>query len=167
MHGMPLGILMAEDPVRTKIPGFAWLKDYPHLAPEKLVFVGCRDLDQAERRIIKAKGIKCFTMSDVDKWGIGAVMEKVFDYLGSSPLHLSYDVDAVDASFAPSTGTVVRGGFTYREANFICEAVADTNRLCSMDLVEINASLGEIKPENETVQLGLSLLASALGQRIL
>ena len=170
MHGMPVGILMSDDSLRTRIPGFQWLKNGPRLRPEKLVYVGARDLDQAERRQIKQMGILCFTMSDVDRWGIGEVMARVFRHLGNSPIHLSYDIDAVDAEFAPHTGTVVRGGFTFREANYIAESVAETNRLCSMDMVEINPSLGEASKDgsvNDTVQLGLTLIASALGQRIL
>ena len=170
MHGMPVGILMADDVVRTRIPGFSWLKNGPRLRPEKIVYVGARDLDIPERRLIKQLGIKCFTMSDVDRWGIGAVMDRALKHLGNCPIHLSYDIDAVDAEFAPHTGTVVRGGFTYREANFIAECVAETNRLCSMDMVEINPTLGESSKDgsvNETVQLGLTLISSALGQRIL
>lgn len=171
MHGMPVGLLMLSVEERTKIPGFAWMNDdYPVLDPSRIVFVGARDLDQAERRIIKHKQIKCFTMTDVDRWGIGVVMDLAIKHLGAScPLHLSYDVDAVDAQFAPHTGTVVRGGFSYREANYITESIAETNRLCSMDLVEINPKLGPITSplENETVQLGLALIASAMGQRLL
>jgi arginase len=169
MHGMPVGILMADDALRTRIPGFGWLKNGPRLNPKKIVYVGARDLDMAERREIKAKGILCFTMSDVDRWGIGQIMERTFKHLGNCPIHLSYDVDAVDAEYAPHTGTVVRGGFTFREANFIAESVAETNRLCSMDLVEINPTLGDgnSEIENETVQLGLTIVSSAMGQRIL
>jgi arginase len=169
MHGMPLGILLSQNAERCAIPGFEWLADYPVLDPSRLVFVGVRDLDQAERRLIKQRNILCFTMTDVDRWGIGEVMARALKHLGPCPLHLSYDVDAVDAQFAPHTGTVVRGGFTYREANYIAESVSETNRLCSMDLVEINPNLGPIKTEeeNETVQLGLTLISSALGQRLL
>lgn len=169
MHGMPVGILMADDALRTRIPGFQWLKGGPQLRPEKIVYVGARDLDMAERREIKAKGILCYTMSDVDRWGIGEIMERVFRHLGNCPIHLSYDIDAVDAEYAPHTGTVVRGGFSFREANYIAESVAETNRLCSMDLVEINPTLGETKTDsvNETVGLGLTIVASAMGQRIL
>lgn len=170
MHGMPVGILMSDDALRCRIPGFQWLKNGPRLRPDKIVYVGARDLDQAERRFIKQMGILCFTMTDVDRWGIGEVMERAFKHLGNSPIHLSYDIDAVDADFAPHTGTVVRGGFTYREANYIAESVAETNRLCSMDLVEINPTLGEPSKDNsvnDTVQLGLTIIASAMGQRIL
>jgi arginase len=96
-------------------------------------------------------------------------MERALKHLGQVPIHLSYDIDAVDAEYAPHTGTVVRGGFTFREANYIAESVAETNRLCSMDMVEINPTLGTPKEgsDNETVQLGLTIIASALGQCIL
>jgi arginase len=171
MHGMPVGILMAEDAERARIPGFAWTQGGPRLRPDRIVYIGCRDLDAAERKIIRARNILCFTMFEVDKYGIGQVMERALKHLGPScPLHLSYDIDAVDPEHAPSTGTVVRGGFNFREAHYVAESIAETNRLCSMDLVEINPSLkpgGSSGSMDETIQLGLALALSALGQRIL
>lgn len=170
VHGMPVGMLMAPDEYRTQVPGFKWLRGMPRLAPEKLVYIGARDLDPAERREIRAKNIKCFTMHEVDRYGIGEVVRRAIDHLGpTTPLHLSYDIDAVDPDVAPATGTVVRGGFNFREAHYIAEAVAETDRLASMDMVEINPTL---KPNtagagDATVELGLALVASALGARIL
>jgi len=138
MHGMPVGILMADDSVRCKIPGFEWLRGGPRLRPSQIVYIGCRDLDLAERKQIRAQNIKCFTMFEVDKYGVGSVVEQALKHLGPTcPLHLSYDIDAVDPEHAPSTGTVVRGGFNFREAHYIAEAIAESTRLCSMDLVEI------------------------------
>jgi len=162
--------LMAEDSLRTKIPGFEWLKNGPRLRPDRIAYIGCRDLDAAERREMRAKKILCFTMFEIDKYGIGTCMQRALDFLGNRPLHLSYDIDAVDPEHAPSTGTIVRGGFNFREAHFIAEAIAETNRLCSMDLVEINPSLntgGSTGSMDETIQLGLALTLSAVGQRIL
>jgi len=166
MHGMPLGLLMGlVDP--TKIPGWEWFADVPKLKPEQLVFVGLRDLDSMERDVIIEKNIKAFTMFDVDRFGIGKVMDMATEHLKGRPLHLSYDIDAVDPELAPATGTVVRGGFNFREAHYISEAVACTGRLGSMDLVEVNPKLTEGPESEATAQLGMALIASAMGSRIL
>ena len=83
-------------------------------------------------------------MHEIDKYGIAEVMRQCFEYLGEeNPLHLSFDVDALDPTVAPSTGTPVRGGLTFREGHFICETVFETGRLVSMDMVEVNPELGE------------------------
>jgi arginase len=83
-------------------------------------------------------------MHAIDKLGIAKVMEETFDYLGREcPLHLSFDVDALDPTVAPATGTPVRGGLTFREGHFICEEVFETGRLVAMDVVEVNPELGE------------------------
>ena len=83
-------------------------------------------------------------MHDIDKHGIAEIMRRCFEYLGeSNPLHLSFDVDALDPTVAPATGTPVRGGLTFREGHFICESVFETGRLVSMDMVEVNPELGE------------------------
>jgi hypothetical protein len=83
-------------------------------------------------------------MREVDKYGIGKIMEMTLDYLGpNTPLHLSFDVDALDPTVAPATGTPVRGGLTFREGHFICEEIFATSRLVSLDMVEVNPELGE------------------------
>jgi arginase len=124
-------------------------------------------------------------MRDVDRHGIGRVVEMALaavDPHANSPLHLSLDIDAVDPHFAPGTGTMVRGGLTYREIHYICEEMALTKRLVGMDLVEVNPHLEpNHKPSaramhNEdpnaahvspTVQLGVELVLSALGKTIM
>eukprot|EP00055_Hartaetosiga_balthica_P010676 m.46330 g.46330 ORF g.46330 m.46330 type:complete len:358 (+) comp7263_c0_seq1:247-1320(+) len=173
MHGMPLGLLSDVFPEAHTLPGHSWLGKVPKLNLEKkLVYIGLRDVDMPERHTIAQKNIKAFTMYHVDKYGIGKVMEMAFDHLGNCPLHLSYDIDACDPVIAPSTGTAVRGGLSYREAHFIAEACAETEMLGSMDLVEVNPSLqGEealgISLGEQTVELGYAIAASALGNRIL
>lgn len=171
MHGMPLGLLLGlMDP--ASLPGFEWFKDVPVLKPEQLCFVGLRDLDEAERKIIRELNITAFTMQHVDRYGIGQVMEFATESMRMPdvqlrPLHLSYDIDAVDPELAPSTGTIVRGGLNYREAHYVAEAVSNTGMLGSMDLVEVNPKLCP-GPESEmTAQLGMALIASAMGSRIL
>ncbi|EGD74710.1 arginase [Salpingoeca rosetta] len=171
MHGMPLGLVAGLCDCKT-IPGHAWLADVPKLDLNNLVYVGLRDLDIAERALIRSHNIKAFTMYHVDKYGIGKVMEMALDHLDKRPIHLSYDIDACDPVIAPSTGTAVRGGLSYREAHFVAEAAAETGSLVSMDLVEVNPLLkGEeafgISLGEETVELGMAIATSALGNRIL
>jgi arginase len=161
------------EPAVPDIPGFKWLDDTPPLQPQDLVYVGLRDVDPAERRLLKQLGVRAYTIKDVDKYGIGKVMEMALDHVASRerPLHLSYDVDAVDPEWAPSTGTVVGGGLNYREAHYVAEAMCDTGLLQSMDLVEINPSITSAENGAEsvkkTVEFGRSLVASALGKTIL
>mmetsp|Transcript_15197 Transcript_15197/g.26853 ORF Transcript_15197/g.26853 Transcript_15197/m.26853 type:complete len:390 (-) Transcript_15197:2542-3711(-) len=171
MHGMPVGMLLGlSDP--AKLPGFEWLKDVPTLKPEQIVYVGLRDIDNGERAAIRELGIKTFTMADVDRYGIGNVMKYSVEHLRMEngeprPLHLSFDVDAVDPEFVKATGTIVRGGLTFREAHFAAEACGETGNLASMDLVEVNPSLADPQEADETAQLGMALIASAMGARIL
>ncbi len=107
-------------------------------------------------------------MYDIDKLGIGKVMEQVEDYLkNKSNIHLSYDIDALDPFFAPSTGTTVRGGLTFREGNFICESLAESGKLTSMEIVEVNPSLHSDVDAKDTIDMAITLIGSAMGNRIL
>ncbi|TDH73669.1 uncharacterized protein CCR75_008438 [Bremia lactucae] len=170
MHGMPVAFLMDGMIDSSKVPGFEWLVNGPTMKPEQLVYVGLRDIDMFERRVMREKGIKAFTMQDVDRFGIGKTMEMALDHLCSKkqrPLHMSYDIDAVDPLVAPSTGTRVRGGLTWREAHYVAEAVAETNLLVGLDMVEVNPSLAPGDGARITVDMALLLISSALGNRIL
>jgi arginase len=156
LHGMPLSFLLG---LGTKIPEFSWIK--AALKPERLVYIGLRDLDPGERQILKENKIKAFSMHHVDKYGIGRVVDMALDYVNPArdrPIHLSFDVDALDPSVAPSTGTPVRirfffvpgrdsviahlhltykvrGGLTFREGHYICEAIHETGLLVGLDLM--------------------------------
>jgi arginase len=166
MHGMPLGLLMGLcDP--ASIPGFEWMQEVPQLKPEQLSYIGLRDVDKGEAKAIRDLGIQAFTMHDIDRYGIGGVVNQVLKNQGDRPLHLSYDIDAVDPIEAPSTGTVVRGGLTFREAHFVAEAISDTGNLKSMDIVEVNPQLEPGEGANMTADMGLQLTLSAMGTRIL
>eukprot|EP00461_Guttulinopsis_vulgaris_P001950 UN01951 len=172
IHGMPVAFLM-KHPHVANIAMFEWLKEYPTLDPRRIVYIGLRDVDAGEKRILRQSGIKAFTMQDVDKFGIGQVMAKAIEHLTNDrrldiPIHLSLDIDGVDPLFAPATGTRVFGGLSYREAYYICEALAETGLLASMDLVEVNPSLGETPEASErTVKIANGLIAAALGNRII
>ncbi|CAI5742269.1 unnamed protein product [Hyaloperonospora brassicae] len=170
MHGMPVSFLMEGMVDTSKLPGFEWIVDVPKMKPDQLVYIGLRDIDDFERGVLREKKIRAFTMQDVDRYGIGKVMEMALDHLSSKkhrPIHVSYDIDAVDPLIAPSTGTRVRGGLTWREANYVAEAVAETNQMVGLDMVEVNASLAPGDGAQITVDMALMLIASAMGNRIL
>lgn len=170
IHGMPVAFLTglaSED--RHDI--FGWLNEdfgeKPALSVAKLVYIGLRDVDRGEKRILRENGIKAFSMHDVDRHGIGKVVEMALAHIGSdTPIHLSFDVDALDPQWAPSTGTPVRGGLTLREGDYIAECVHETGQLVAMDLVEVNPSL-EVAGASETVRAGVSLVRCALGDTLL
>lgn len=116
IHGMPLSFLLGLGP---KFPEFGWVK--PTLTSSRLVYIGLRDVDPGEKRLLKENNIKAFSMHEVDKYGIGKVVEMALDHVNPQrnlPIHLSFDVDALDPSVAPSTGTPV--GFPgLNSVNFI------------------------------------------------
>jgi arginase len=163
LHGMPLAALVGY--VKTGLPHFEWLERGPHLDPKRVALLGVRSLDTGEKRLLREAGISVFTMKDIDRYGIGRIMEQVLEVVGSEgrPIHVSFDIDSMDPQEAPGTGTRVRGGLTYREAHYILESLADTKQLGSMDLVEINPVLDL---GNQTSVLGVELVASALGKGI-
>lgn len=136
-----------------------------------MVYVGLRDMDDNEKRLLPKLGIKGFTMQDIDRHGIGKVMEMALDHIAGRnerPLHLSFDIDATDPSIAPSTGTAVQGGLNFRESHYVCESIAETGLLSSMDMVEVNPQLGRTPEDAEkTLQEALGLIGSALGRTIM
>lgn len=169
LHGCPLSFVVgAAEPIKTADSDdeFGWVPkclDYSRLA-----YIGLRDVDAFEKKILRENNVAAFSMHHVDKFGIAAVVEKALhavDPEGKRPIHMSFDVDAVDPFFAPATGTPVRGGLTWREACYLCEAVAETGRLVGLDLVECNPLLSD-DPQS-TIDLGLSLVKSALGDSLL
>jgi arginase len=173
MHGMPLGMLMEGVCPKESVPGFEWLQETytTRLSPKNLVYVGLRDVDPAERDLIHSLGIAAFTMHDIDRYGIGTVMEMALEHLLASnpnrPLHLSYDIDAVDPILAPATGTAVRGGLTFREAHFVAEAVARSGNLASAEIVELNPTLSNDVGAADTIELGLQIITSLMGKSII
>lgn len=128
-------------------------------------------MDPEERIAIKKLGIAAFTMTDIDRYGIGTVMDMAIGHLlkddPTRPLHLSYDIDAIDPGIAPATGTTVRGGLTFREAHFVAEAVVETSLLASADIVELNPHLSDFNGAVETTEIGLQIIASVMGKSII
>ena len=165
MHGMPVGFLLGLYD-HLQLPTFQWFK--PCLKPSDIVYIGLRDLDAPEKVAIKKLGIKAYTMYDIDRLGINKVMEEVIEYhKDRENIHLSYDIDAIDPIYAPHTGTTVRGGLTFREGNYVCEALAATGKLKSMELVEVNPSLSPELDSKVTIDMSLTLICSAMGSTIL
>jgi arginase len=170
IHGMPVafltGLAKDEDPET-----FGWITDDMRIPLSKLVYIGLRDVDRGEKAILRQHGVKAFSMHDIDRHGIGRVMEMALAHIGSdTPIHLSFDVDALDPTYAPSTGTPVRGGLTLREGDFIAECVHETGCLVAMDLVEVNPSLEPGVNDigaTETVRAGCSIVRCALGESLL
>ncbi|KAK3934963.1 arginase [Diplogelasinospora grovesii] len=169
IHGMPVSFLTGlakEDNEEF----FGWLQPENLISVKKLVYIGLRDVDIGEKQILRQHGIKAFSMHDIDRHGIGRVMEMALGHIGAdTPIHLSFDVDALDPMWAPSTGTPVRGGLTLREGDYICECVHETGSLVAIDLVEVNPSLAPATDigAHETVRAGCSLIRCALGESLL
>jgi len=162
VHGMPLAALLGPEPHElSSIGGF-----YPTVLPEHTVLIGVRNLDSREKELVRASGVHVFTMKDIDRQGIATVVEQAVALAsnGTAGVHVSFDMDVCDPSIAPGVGTPVKGGLDYREAHMVMEIVADSGRLTSLDLVEVNPTL-DIR--NATAELGTELALSALGQKIL
>ncbi|KAH8913515.1 putative arginase, partial [Atractiella rhizophila] len=140
------------------------------LRSDRIAYIGLRDVDVGEKKIIKDLGITAFSMYHVDKYGIAQVLERALDAVNPArdrPIHLTFDVDAMDPSVAPSTGTPVRGGLSFREGHYICEALAETGLLVAVDIMEVNPSLEDAKAVQQTVSVGRSLVRCALGETLL
>ncbi|XP_034722038.1 arginase-1-like [Etheostoma cragini] len=119
--------------------------------------------------ILQLLGVKVFSMSQVDRLGVAKVMEETCDYLSAivkKPIHLSYDIDAIDPSVTPATGTPVVGGLTYREGVYIAEHVGQTGLLSAVDLVEVNPLRGRRDEDvRSTVSTAVDLLLGCFGRR--
>ena len=162
VHGMPLAALLGTGPSELAHFGDA----SPAVFAKHTVLVGIRNLDEIEKQIVRASKVNVFTMKEVDRLGIAEVMERSIAIAtrGTGGFHVSYDLDACDPTVAPGVGTPVKGGLSYREAHFIMERVAETGKLTSFDLVEVNPTL-DIR--NTTAELGTERALSALGKSIL
>lgn len=161
VHGMPLAALLGQEPMEL-----ASIGGTPSVLPEHTVLVGIRNLDEKEKGKIRASGVHVFTMKDIDRDGIAVVAERALEIAsaGTGGIHVSFDLDACDPTFAPGVGTPVKGGLDYREAHMVMELVADSQRLIALDLVEVNPTLDL---RNTTAEFAAELALSALGKRIL
>ncbi|MGH9328502.1 MAG: arginase [Terriglobia bacterium] len=162
IHGMPFAAslgLGAEE--LTHIEDFS-----PKVQAEKCVLIGVRDLDTREQRTIRKSGVHVFTMRDIDEQSMRGVMEKSLALASreTAGFMVSLDMDAMDPSEAPGVGTPVPGGLTFREAHLALEMIADSGKMLALDLVEVNPIIDLM---NKTAILGVGLITSALGKKIL
>lgn len=163
VHGMPLRILAGDGPDElVNINDFT-----PKVKPENIVLIGMRDLDEGERKYIKDKNIKTFTMADIDRFGKQEVIERSLEYLKSrniDGLHFSLDVDALDPAETPGAGTRVMGGLSYRESHFALELLNESKLVTSMDIVEVNPLIDN---SNHTAEQAVALLGTFFGETLL
>ncbi|HEX3548832.1 MAG TPA: arginase [Candidatus Elarobacter sp.] len=150
VHGMPVHFALQDHAVD----------------PQRMAFIGLRDVDDGEKALIRELGVKAFTMADVDRLGMSRVVEEALLIVadGEHSVHVSFDMDGVDPQEAPGVGTPVRGGLTYREAHLLMEGVAESGTLGSLEITEINPILDR---ENQTAILAVELILSALGKTTL
>src|SRR5579875_97962 len=162
IHGMSLAISSGH--------GGKWFPSPPWPAravdPKKIAIVGARQLDAEERLNLKKTGVRVFSMADIDRLGMEAVMSEALEIAssdGNSGIHVSFDIDVVDPSEAPGVGTPVRGGITYREAHLAMEMIHESSRMMSLELVEVNPILDQ---QNATAELAVELILSSMGKTI-
>jgi arginase len=162
IHGMPLASIVGHGaPELTDLVG-----PRPMVNPRNVCLIGARDIDSKEKRIIKESGVHVFTMRDLDERGMREVMAEALRFANDDTdgVAVSLDLDFVDPTDAPGVGTPVRGGVTYREAHLAMEMLADSKGLVSLEVVEVNPVIDH---HNQTAVLGVELLLSALGKKIL
>jgi len=162
IHGMSLAVLTGRGPERLVQLG----GDLPAVRPENVCVIGARDIDEREKETVRAQGVRVFTMSEIDERGIATCVDEAIDRAsaGTAGFHLSFDLDGIDPMVAPGVGTPVAGGMTYREAHLVCEKAARSDRVVSLEVVELNPVLDS---ENRTGRLGVGIVLSALGKTIL
>lgn len=161
IHGMPMAALSGlghPDLVNLGAPG-------AKLRPQEIVMIAIRDLDVQERIALAHSGIIVYTMRDIDELGMATVARRALARLNRlNRIHVSLDMDALEPTVAPGVGTPVTGGLTFREAHLLMEILAESGKVCSLDVVEVNPILDE---GNRTAEVAVALIASLLGQQIL
>ncbi len=161
IHGMPVAALIGEGAEPLVNIGYPGAK----IKPSQIVQIGVRSLDELERQRLARSGIDVYTMRHLDELGMATVARQALDRLRHLPrIHVSLDMDSLDPAEAPGVGTPVPGGLTYREAHLLMEILGESDRVASLDIVEVNPILDN---HNRTAELAVDLAASLLGQRIL
>ncbi|MFC4354820.1 arginase [Chryseomicrobium palamuruense] len=162
IHGMPLAVSMG-----LGHDALVNIHDYaPKVKPENIVIIGARSVDPGERQLIKEKGIKVFTMHEIDKLGMTEVMNQAMWYLRDREVdgvHLSLDLDGLDPLYTPGVGTPVPGGINYRESHLAMEMLASSNLITSTEFVEVNPILDE---KNKTADVAVGLMGSLFGESL-
>ena len=161
IHGMPVACLCGHGPLELiEIGGHV-----PAINPKWVRQIGIRSVDEGEKRFVHEQDLEVFDMRYIDEMGMRAAMELALALMDvNTHLHVSFDVDFLDPDIAPGVGTTVRGGPTYREAQLCMEMIADTGRLASLDVMELNPALDE---RNRTAQVAVDLIESLFGKSTL
>ena len=161
VHGMPVACLCGIGPRElTHLAG-----DAPAMRPDQIRQFGIRSVDEGERRLVHEQGLEIFDMRYIDEIGVKRAMEEALSGLDADThLHVSFDVDFLDPDIAPGVGTTVRGGPNYREAQLVMEMIADTGRMGSLDIVELNPAFDD---HNRTARLAVDLVESLFGKTTL
>ncbi|WP_026585298.1 arginase [Bacillus sp. J33] len=163
IHGMPLAVSLGiGHPLLTNVGGYG-----PKVKPENIVIIGARSLDEGERELIKERGIKVYTMHEIDRLGMTKVMEESIAYLkerNTDGVHLSLDLDGLDPHDAPGVGTPVIGGISYRESHLAMEMLAESQIITSAEFVEVNPILDD---KNKTATVAVALMGSLFGEKLL
>ena len=161
IHGMPMAVLTGQGHPNLVNLGHEGAK----LRPQEIVMIAIRDLDGQERIALAHSGIIVYTMRDIDELGMATVARRALARLNRlARIHVSFDMDALEPSVAAGVGTPVAGGLTFREAHLLMEILAESDKVCSLDIVEVNPILDE---GNRTAEVAVELTASLLGQQIL
>lgn len=161
VHGMALASLLGHGPRELTDIG----REGAKLRPADVVILGARDIDVRERVALRESGVLVITMREIDEMGMAAAARQTVDRLGGlSKIHVSLDMDSLDPMEAPGVGTPVPGGLSYREAHLLMEIFADSGKVGSLDIVEVNPILDD---RNRTARLGVELATSLFGQKIL
>ncbi|TWI14336.1 arginase [Aerolutibacter ruishenii] len=161
IHGMPVACLCGIGPRElTHLGG-----DAPAITPDVVRQIGIRSVDEGEKRLVKEYGLDVYDMRYIDEVGMKRVMEEALEGVDDNThLHVSFDVDFLDPSIAPGVGTTVPGGPNYREAQLVMEMIADTGRMASLDIVELNPIIDK---RNRTGRLAVALVESLFGKSTL
>ncbi|HRP27286.1 MAG TPA: arginase [Burkholderiaceae bacterium] len=160
-HGMPVACLCGNGPQElVEIGG-----KVPAINPKWVRQIGIRSVDAGEKRLVHEAGLEVFDMRFIDEMGMRHAMELALATLDvNTHLHVSFDVDFLDPDIAPGVGTTVKGGPTYREAQLCMEMIADTGRLASLDLMELNPAFDD---HNRTADVAVDLIESLFGKSTL
>lgn len=161
VHGMPVACLCGIGPRElTHLGG-----ESPAVRPDEIRQIGIRSVDEGERRLVHEMGLDIYDMRYIDEIGMKRVMEEALDGVDENThLHVSFDVDFLDPGIAPGVGTTIPGGPTYREAQLVMEMIADTGRMASLDIVELNPAFDN---QNRTALLAVDLVESLFGKSTL
>ncbi|MGO1541463.1 MAG: arginase [Luteimonas sp.] len=161
VHGMPVACLSGLGP-----DALTGIGDHvPAISPSQVRQVGIRSVDQEEKRLVKQHGVDIYDMRYIDEMGMKRTMQAALaDMDDNVHLHVSFDVDVLDPSVAPGTGTPVPGGLNYREAQLMMEMIADTGRMASLDIVEVSPPLDT---RNQTAAVAVELVESLFGKSTL